>query len=1322
MEVVDLVQIDWREGNMRSILTLALVVLTCLPGSGNMQSLQSDSTRGGHLYVVGTAHLDTQWRWTIRETISDFVPATFADNFSLMDQYPDYVFSFEGAFRYMLLKEYYPEYYTKLKDYVDRDQWRVAGSWVDAVDVNLPSFESLVRHVLYGNGYFERELGQTSRDIFLPDCFGFGYALPSIAAHCGLKSFSTQKLSWGSAYGVPFDIGLWEGVDGSSIIAAIRPGPYVAKIRDDLSTDSAWTAAVDREGDTSGLYAAYMYFGTGDTGGSPDSLSVDWLEKSIHSDGPIKVASVGSDDIVDVVETAKDVNLPRYKGELVMTRHGVGCYSSEAAMKRWNRKNELLADATERAAVAAHLLGGMQYPTETLRDIWVRFLWHQFHDDLTGTSIPQAYEYSWNDEVLSLNRFAGILDHAVERTAAALDTRIEGTPVVVYNPLAIEREDVVEATMRFDDGAPEAVRVYGPGRHEVPSQITERYDDSLHVLFLAEAPSVGYAVYDVRPSKKPCDMNTGVATTSAGLENARYRVLINSNGDVSSVFDKSVQKELLSGPIAFQVLHDKPKQWPAWEIGYDDIMATPMPRNDEQASIEVVEVGPVRATVRISRKINGSTCITDLSLSAGEAGNQLVVDNAVNWVEKESLLKVAFPVSCANEKVTYDIGLGTIERGLNHPQLYEVPGQKWADIDAVDGSYGVAVLNDCKYGWDHPDSSTLRLTLIHTPGVYDNWSWVGDQSSQDLGRHHFAFALQGHKDDWRAGNVVWQAERLNQKLLAFQTSQHPGKLGRWYSLVNVGVNGEKYQVPQVMINAVKMAEDSDGLVIRLRELKGEPADSIRITFARPLVSAREINGAEKTIGDAVISDGSLVTSFRPYQPRAYAVTLEQAKPLVAMPMCEPLRLEYNLDGISLDSDRRDGDFDGNGHTLVGELLPDTVINGDVPFVTGPKGAGKVNVVTCEGQTLSIPDGPFDHICLLATAASGPAQGTFGIGKQDTTLWVQDYSERLGQWYNRLVGSAFVEEAAHITPEYILREPVAWVGTHRHGPDGENEIYQFTYLYYVELEIPANTRTVTLPNEPNLKILAATAVMSEVAPVYAAQTLYDLANATIVNVQAKRTSFLDSMVVQLSSPMPGAEVHYTLDGSEPSAASLKYAQPLVLKKTTTLKARALLASADDDFVTEVAFAKLIPKAAAVVTNPEPGLKCNYYEGEWYNLPDFDTLQIVKTAVVDSIGLPDFARPEDYGLVMTGFVKVPADGLYDFSITSDDGSALFVEDSLIANNDGIHGADEVSGEIALRAGLHPITVHMFQCKGGKYLEVSVKGPGLEKQPISAQMLFH
>ena len=310
---------------VRSILT-AIALVAC----AHAQAQKADDKRPEEqptLYVVGTAHLDTQWRWTIQQTINEFIPATFRDNFTLMDQFPGYVFSFEGAFRYMLLREYYPDEYERLGPYVASGQWRVTGSWVDAVDVNVPSFESLVRHALYGNGYFKREFGATSRDVFLPDCFGFGYTLPSIAAHCGLESFSTQKLSWGSSVGVPFDIGIWEGIDGSSVVAAIQPGAYVSKIDHDLSEDTAWLATARRQGDTSGLYAAYRYFGTGDSGGSPDSASVHWLQQSLRGDGPLNVRSVGADDLADLAATTDRDRLPHYRGELLMTRHGIGCYT-----------------------------------------------------------------------------------------------------------------------------------------------------------------------------------------------------------------------------------------------------------------------------------------------------------------------------------------------------------------------------------------------------------------------------------------------------------------------------------------------------------------------------------------------------------------------------------------------------------------------------------------------------------------------------------------------------------------------------------------------------------------------------------------------------------------------------------------------------------------------------------------------------------------------------------------------------------------------------------------------------------------------------------
>lgn len=573
-----------------------IMVIACMTLVARVHGQPADTAtaKQGTLGVVATAHLDTQWRWSIRTTINEYVPATLRDNFKLLDLYPGYVFSFEGAFRYMLAKEYYPDEFERLRGYIRDGRWRVTGSWVDAVDVNMPSFESLVRHTLYGNGYYKREFGKTSSDIFLPDCFGFGYALPSIAAHCGLKSFSTQKLSWGSAVGVPFDIGLWQGVDGSRIVAGIRPGDYVARIKGDLSSDSLWMSRANDQYTSSGLRAAYMYFGTGDTGGAPESTSVAWLQQSIESQGPLTVKSIGADDLPELVAATPDAQLPVYDGELLMTRHGVGCYTSQSAMKRWNRRNELLADATERASVIGSLFGGMTYPREEIRDTWIRFLWHQFHDDLTGTSIPEAYEFSWNDEILCMNGFSQMLEHAVGATVPVLDTRAKGVPVVVYNPLAVDRRDVVEASVLFDGPAPAAVQVYGPDGKEVPAQVIGPDGDALLIAFVAQAPSVGYAVYDVRPAKKPGNVKALVTANENSLENERYKVTLNALGQVASIFDKRTNRELLAAPIALELLYDKPKQWPAWEIQYEDLQLGPQAVVGAQSEIRLIENGPAR--------------------------------------------------------------------------------------------------------------------------------------------------------------------------------------------------------------------------------------------------------------------------------------------------------------------------------------------------------------------------------------------------------------------------------------------------------------------------------------------------------------------------------------------------------------------------------------------------------------------------------------------------------------------------------------------------------------------------------------------------------
>lgn len=1277
------------------------------------------------LGVVATAHLDTQWRWTIKNTIEEYIPNTLHDNFKLLDLYPEYVFSFEGAFRYMLAKEYYPEDYERLKGYIADGRWRVAGSWVDAVDVNIPSFESLVRHALYGNGFYKREFGKQSYDIFMPDCFGFGYALPSIAAHCGLKSFSTQKLTWGCSVPVPFSIGHWKGVDGSTVLSGLKTGNYVATFRGDLSRDTTWGPVIDELGESSGCYAGYIYFGTGDVGGAPESLSVDWLVKSIKGDGPISVASIGADDLPALVDEFPGATLPEFDGELVMTRHGIGCYTSQTAMKRWNRRNELLADAAERAAVTATLLGGYTYPKETLHEAWVRFLWHQFHDDLTGTSIPEAYEYSWSDELLSLNQFASVLTSSIASITPALDTRGKGLAYVVYNPLSIERVDVLVVPLPSLSYFGGHARVFGPDNTEVPSQVVHNDDGSASILFLAQVPSVGYAVYDIQPAKSDYPQEVGVIATESGLENNRYKLTMNANGDVASIFDKQANREMLAEPIEWQLIFNKPRQWPAWEIQYEDLLAGPKAKVEGTADIKVLESGAVRGALEIIRRHGNSTYKTVIQLAAGDAGDRIDFINTIDWAEKETLLKVAFKPSFTSDSVTYDLGLGTITRGVNTEKKYEVPGHQWADMSSPDGSYGITVMNDCHYGWDHPDSGTLRLTLIHTPGVFDSWSWVGDQSSQDIGTHNFAFSVAGHEQSWRESGAAWQAARLNQPLLAFAAPPHPGKLGKLHSLLQVAGDG------QVMVNAVKMAENSDEVIVRVRELAGQHAENMTLSFGRPVVSAREVNGQEEEIGAATSQKDQIVFSLTPYQPKAFAVRLGHPKmQMVASLVSRPIELPYDLDGISLDDSPTDGNIDGDGNTLAGELLPEELAFSNVRFTFGPKTSGSPNVVTCTGQRLAVPQSPdksqWSDLYLLMLATGGPAEGIVAIESDNRTreqrVSLYEYTEPVGQWDNRMVNGQMVSERSQIIPAYINHTPVAWAGTHRHTADGRNDTYKFTYLYAQRVALDPGSHTIVLPDNPRLKLLAASVAGPQHDRVHSAAPLYDTASTYIARIAATAPIFIDSTIVSFTSPMPGAFVRYTLDGAEPDASSPMFAGPVHLSESTTIKARAFDRHDIGGVTTSFVVKKLTPIVPMSVDNAAPGLLCSYYEGEWQRLPDFAALDPVSRFVADAVAIPERARPEDYGLVFTGFVSVPVDGMYEFGISSDDGSALWVADTLIADNDGLHGDGEVAGKVALKAGMHPITAHMFQCKGGQALRLFITGPGIEKQEVPPSMLFH
>ncbi len=1276
------------------------------------------------LYVVGTAHLDTQWRWDVRTTIDEYLPATLHDNFALFEKYPDYVFSFEGAFRYQLIKEYYPEDYERLRGYVEQGRWRVAGSWLDAVDVNVPSPESLIRHALYGNGFFKREFGKTSRDVFLPDCFGFGYALPAIANHCGVDMFSTQKLTWGSSVGTPFPIGLWEGVDGSTLLSVLNPGEYVSKIKSDLSRDEQWLATAMEQGESSGLYAAARYFGTGDRGGAPTDESVAWLQRSLESDGPLTVVSVASDQLVRDLTAEQLEQLPRYKGELLMTDHGIGCYTSQSAMKRWNRQNELLADAAERAAVAAHWLGGAEYPRETLREAWTRFLWHQFHDDLTGTSIPEAYVHSWNDLLISQNQFAAILTDSVAAVSRALDTDVEGIPLVVYNPLAMSREDVVEADVIFPGGVPPFVRVTGSddgGTHEyeVPSQILSVEGDTVRLAFLASVLPISFTVYDIQPAEAHFAVGTGLQVSDEGLENNRYRVSINTNGDIASIFDKDLGRELLDGPLTLQLLDNEPEEWAAWEIDYADLMAEPREVVAGPAEVRLAERGPARVALEIVRRAGGSQFIQRVSLAAGGAGSRVEVDNLIHWKSPGTLLKAVFPLAVEQATATYDLGVGTIERGVNTPQLYEVPAQQWVDLGAPNNNGGVALLTDCRYGWDRPAENTLRLTLLHTPRVNDRWGWIDDQKSQDLGSHRVGYAVAGHPDSWFFTGVVpsCEAARFNQPLLAFRVPKHPGALSREFSLFRISTR-------HAAIQAVKLAEEDDRVVVRLLDKTGQGVDQVTVAMpSAPIISFGELNGAEEVIGEERDGNGVLRAGrLNPFQLRTFAVEPGPAPVTLEPPESRPLDLPFNRDGISLDSGRTDGDFDGRGNSISGDLLPEEVVREGITFAMGRDAAGAKNVVACQGQKILLPAGDWNRLYLLAAAVDGGRWAEFDIDGRTEVRWVSDWSEPVGQWDSRLHGDRLVHDPDQILPACINQTPVAWVGTHRHGADGGNQSYTFTNLFRYEFELTPGANTLTLPDDPAVKVLAVTVAANPNAGVEPAMPLYDRTERSGVVVESSARAFTDQLEAVLSTPNAGAEIRYTLDGSDPIGDSTLYEGPIVIDQAARLRARAFAPGLDNSFVARAEFRKLEPRPGVDAEPTGGGLECRYFDGDWEKLPDFKTLEPDQASVLSTVALPAYAREVNMGLTLNGFLRIPVEGVYTIGLNSDDGSRMLLNGEEVIGNDGLHGSREIKAELALKAGLHLLEIEYFQDGVDAVLELWWSGPGIERQQVPPEALCH
>mgnify|MGYP001256013529 FL=1 len=458
------------------------------------------------IFAIPYSHLDDQWRWSYPQVAREFIKNTLDDNFEYFEEYPNFNFNWTGAFRYQMMKEYYPEKYKELKEWVADGRWYPAGtSWTENV-VNVPSTESVIRQILMGSQFFKKEFGTESREYMLPDCFGFGYALPSVLSHCGVNGFSTQKLTWESANGIPFNIGKWIGPDGNYVIAALNAGNYAGAHEDVYSNDEKTIKRLKENEAVSGLPIDFFYFGGGDKnnadrGGAPRKVNLETIEKSIKTDGPVKLIVAQPDLMFNAITEEQADKFPTWNSDLLLVKHSTGVLTSQAYQKKINRDAEILADASEKAAVTAHLLNGAAYPYEALNSGWGLFLSNQFHDILPGTCIPEAHSFGWNDGIIAINKFDGVYKDAIGTIAQTLNTNVPGVPVLVYNQLSFPRKDNVEAFIPEALTNATSIAVFNAKGKEVPSQIVVGFDGKRRMLFQADLPAIGAAVFSVREAK-----------------------------------------------------------------------------------------------------------------------------------------------------------------------------------------------------------------------------------------------------------------------------------------------------------------------------------------------------------------------------------------------------------------------------------------------------------------------------------------------------------------------------------------------------------------------------------------------------------------------------------------------------------------------------------------------------------------------------------------------------------------------------------------------------------------------------------------------------
>jgi alpha-mannosidase len=805
--------------------------------ASRIEELKAEYPPVGRLALTGHAHLDLAWLWPVSETLRKG-RRTFASVLSLMERYEDFVFNQSSAQLYHWIETGSPEIFERVKRRVEEGRWEpVGGSWVES-DCQIPSGESMVRQMLYGQRYFEDKFGHRSRVAWLPDAFGFSPALPQLLRGAGMEGFFTYKLNWSETNEFPYDLYEWEGIDGSTVIAHDFENPgqdYNGNITPhDLY--GTWSNFEGKRHHPESLFS----FGWGDGGGGPSEQMLENYArlKSFPAMPRLRMAHVD-----EFFESLPREGLPRWTGELYLELHR-GTLTTQARVKKLNREAEHRLLEAEALATLAALYGG-EYQREELETAWKKLLLNQFHDILPGTSIGEVYTAA-NEELEDVVRTACKLrDRALSpsQASSAEPALLIANASLYPRPLSVlldaESRPVGAVGVTDTDGKP------------LPTQETENKELLVHAPDLS-VPGLGWQMLKANHEptagrqQKTAGVGAELVEGRVALDNALLRVEVGEDGTLHGIYDREAGREVLAGRAnQLWAYTDKPRNWEAWDVdqGYEQ-------EGEEISgveSVEVVEDGPLRASVRVSRNWRGSTITQTYRLLAGS--RRLDVESYLDWHERRILLRTLFPLAVRSHESTCETMFGALRRPTHHntpwdATRFEVSVHRFCDLS--EPGYGVALLNDGKYGHS-AKGNVIGISLLRSPLYPDPFA--------DEGEHRFTYSLFPHPGDWTGAGVAQEAFVLNAPL--FPVTAQGDALPQGFSLLEA-------EGLELALGSLKLAEDGDSVILRLYEPHGARGECT-LRFARPVERVERVNLLEETEGSVEVHEGAVRLGVRPFE-------------------------------------------------------------------------------------------------------------------------------------------------------------------------------------------------------------------------------------------------------------------------------------------------------------------------------------------------------------------------------------------------------------------------------------------------------------------------